>query len=217
MYLIFSHLTGFYINEITIIKENAKYYSVSLSYSKLCFINPIIQGLCENKNFIIEREIMKKKAIDHIDLKILSILQSDARITNHELSNKVNLSPSSCLQRVRRLEDEKYINRYMAHINLDKVCRTVTIILTVSLHDHTNENFDTFNSAVEEFPEITECYTVSGNFDYFLRVVCPDMKRYLALNDALIERMEGTANISGHVVLANTKPSSGFSIEKLVE
>lgn len=160
---------------------------------------------------------MKKKAIDQIDLKILSILQSDARITNHELSQKVNLSPSSCLQRVRRLEDDKYIERFMAHIDLDKICRTVTVILTVSLHDHSNENFDTFNKAVAEFPEIVECYTVSGNFDYFLRVVCPDMKSYLTLNDALIDRMEGTANVSGHVVLEYTKSFSGYAIEALVE
>ena len=160
---------------------------------------------------------MKKKAIDQIDLKILSILQSDARITNHELSNKVNLSPSSCLQRVRRLEDDKYIERFMAHIDLDKICRTVTVILTVSLHYHSNENFETFNKAVAEFPEIVECYTVSGNFDYFLRVVCPDMKSYLTLNDALIDRMEGTANISGHVVLEYTKSFEGYAIDALVE
>ncbi|MBT5385225.1 MAG: Lrp/AsnC family transcriptional regulator [Kordiimonadaceae bacterium] len=160
---------------------------------------------------------MKKKAIDQIDLKILSILQTDARITNHDLSNKVNLSPSSCLQRVRRLEDENYIESYMAHLDLDKVCRTVTVILTVSLHDHTNENFDTFNKAVSEFPEIAECYTVSGNFDYFLRVVCPDMKSYLALNDALIDKMKGTANISGHVVLNYTKSFGGYPIDILVD
>lgn len=105
----------------------------------------------------------------------------------------------------------------MAHIDLDKVCRTVTVILTVSLHDHTNENFETFNNAVKEFPEIAECYTVSGNFDYFLRVVCPDMKSYLALNDELIEKMEGTANISGHVVLEYTKSFEGYPIDDLVE
>ncbi len=160
---------------------------------------------------------MKKKAIDKIDLKILSILQSDAKITNHELSNQVNLSPSSCLQRVRRLEEEKYIERYMGHIDLDKVCRTVTVILTVSLHDHSNENFETFNKAVKTFPQIVECYTVSGNFDYFLRVVCPDMKSYLALNDALINCMEGSANISSHVVLEYTKSFEGYAIEELVD
>lgn len=160
---------------------------------------------------------MKKKAIDHIDLKILSILQNDARITNHELSNQVNLSPSSCLQRVRRLEDDDYIEDYMATVNLDKVCRTVTVILTVSLHDHSNENFETFNKTVKEFPEIVECYTVSGNFDYFLRAVFPDMNSYLRLNDELIERMGGTANISGHVVLEYTKPFDGYAIEALVE
>lgn len=159
---------------------------------------------------------MKKKAIDQIDLKILSILQNDAKITNHELSSKVNLSPSSCLQRVRRLEEEKYIERYMAHIDLDKVCRTVTVILTVSLHDHSNENFELFNRAVENYAEIVECYTVSGNFDYFLRAVCPDMKSYLKLNDTLISCMDGTANISSHVVLEYTKSFEGYAIEDLV-
>ena len=121
----------------------------------------------------------KKRSIDRIDLKILSILQNNARITNHDLSSEVNLSPSSCLQRVRRLEDEGYLESYMAVINLNKICRTVTVLLTVSLHEHTNTNFKTFEKVINDFPEIVECFTVSGNFDYFLRVVCPDMDRYL--------------------------------------
>ena len=160
---------------------------------------------------------MKKKAIDQIDLKIISILQNNARITNHELAGIVNLSPSSCLQRVRRLEDEKYIANYSASIDLDKICRTVTIILTVSLHDHSQENFETFNRAIAKYSEIVESYTVSGNFDYFLRVVCPDMNRYLALNDELIDCMSGSANISSHVVLEYTKPFLGYDIEALIE
>ena len=74
-----------------------------------------------------------------------------------------------------------------------------------------------FNKTVKEFPEIVECYTVSGNFDYFLRGVFPDMNSYLRLNDELIERMGGTANVSGHVVLEYTKPFEGYAIEALVE
>jgi len=159
----------------------------------------------------------KKRAIDRIDLKILSILQNNARITNHDLSAEVNLSPSSCLQRVRRLEDEGFLDSYMAIINLNKICRTVTVLLTVSLHDHTNTNFKTFEAAINDFPEIVECYTVSGNFDYFLRIVCPDMDRYLELNDKLIECMEGVANISSHVALATTKNFKGYALEKLVD
>ena len=159
----------------------------------------------------------KKRAIDRIDLKILSILQNNARITNHDLSSEVNLSPSSCLQRVRRLEDEGYLESYMAVINLNKICRTVTVLLTVSLHDHTNTNFKTFEKVINDFPEIVECYTVSGNFDYFLRIVCPDMDRYLELNDKLIDCMEGVANISSHVALATTKNFKVYALEKLVE
>jgi len=159
----------------------------------------------------------KKKAIDRIDLKILSILQNNARITNHDLSSAVNLSPSSCLQRVRRLEDEGYLESYMAVINLNKICRTVSVLLTVSLHDHSNINFKTFEKVIHDFPEIVECYTVSGNFDYFLRIVCPDMDRYLELNDHLIEAMEGVANISSHVVLAISKNFKGYALDKLID
>ncbi|MBL4802558.1 MAG: Lrp/AsnC family transcriptional regulator [Emcibacter sp.] len=159
----------------------------------------------------------KKRTIDRIDLKILSILQNNARITNHDLSSEVNLSPSSCLQRVRRLEEEGYLESYMAVINLNKICRTVTVLLTVSLHDHTNTNFKTFESVINDFPEIVECYTVSGNFDYFLRIVCPDMDRYLELNDKLIECMEGVANISSHVALATTKSFKGYALDLLVD
>jgi len=159
----------------------------------------------------------KKRAIDGIDLKILSLLQNNARITNHDLSGEVNLSPSSCLQRVRRLENEGYLESYRAVINLNKICRTVTVLLTVSLHDHTNVNFKAFEKLVNDFPEIVECYTVSGNFDYFLRVVCPDMDRYLELNDKLIESMEGVANISSHVALATTKAFTGYALDRLVD
>jgi len=159
----------------------------------------------------------KKKPIDKIDLKILSNLQKNARITNHDLSAVVNLSPSSCLQRVRRLEEEGYLDSYMGVINLNKICRTVSVLLTVSMHDHSNANFKTFEKAINDFPEIVECYTVSGNFDYFLRIVCADMDRYLELNDKLIEYMEGVANISSHVVLATTKTFKGYALDQLVD
>ena len=159
----------------------------------------------------------KKKALDKIDMKILSTMQGNARITNHDLSNLVNLSPSSCLQRVRRLEEEGYLTGYLAKINLDKICRTVTVLMTVSLHDHTSANFKAFEETIEGIDEIVECYTVSGNFDYFLRIVCGDMTRYLELNDQIISSMEGVANISSHVTLSKNKEFKGYALDKLVE
>ena len=162
-------------------------------------------------------KVTKKRAIDNVDLNILSIMQADARITNHNLAARVNLSPSSCLQRVRRLEDENYLESYMAKVNIDKICRTVTVLVTVSMQDHTSANFKAFEAAINEFPEIVECFTVSGNFDYFLRVVCPDMGRYLELNDELIARIEGIANMASHVTLASTKPFTGFPIDVLID
>jgi len=159
----------------------------------------------------------KNKRLDKIDLNILSVLQSEARITNHDLSERVHLSASSCLNRVRKLEEEGYIDGYLTRVNLDKVCRSVTILVTVSLNDHTQENFQEFEKAIQDFPEIVECYTVSGSFDYFLRVVCPDMNSYLSLNDKLVKQVEGIANLSSHVTLASQKPFRGYPLERLVE
>lgn len=154
--------------------------------------------------------------LDKISRKILSTLQQDARITNQELADRVGLSPSSCLNRVRKLEQAGLIGPYLSVLNLPKICRSVEVVVTVSLKDQSTDAFRTFQQAAQSHPEVVECYTVSGSFDFFLRIVAPDMQRYNAINDQLLDVLPGMVNISSHVVLTTVKPFRGYPLEHLM-
>lgn len=154
--------------------------------------------------------------LDKISRKILSTLQQEARITNQELADRVGLSPSSCLNRVRKLEDAGLIGPYLSTLNLPKICRSVEVIVTVSLKDQSTDAFRTFQHAAQSHPEVVECYTVSGTFDFFLRIVAPDMMRYNEINDQLLDVLPGMVNISSHVVLTTVKPYRGYPLEALI-
>lgn len=154
--------------------------------------------------------------LDQIDTRILSALQTNARITNHRLAETVGLSPSPCLQRVRKLERAGLLGPYLARIDLDRVCRNVTVIATVTLKTHEHQDFNAFEAAVAGLPEVVECFKVSGAFDYFLRFVCPDLARYHTLSEDLLTHGPGIAQISSHVVLDRTKEFRGYDLERLL-
>lgn len=155
--------------------------------------------------------------LDRIDRKILSVLQREARITNQALAARVDLSPSSCLNRVKKLESAGVIGPYLAVLDLPRLCRSVTVIATVSLKDPSSESFRMFEAALKEIPEVVECDTVSGVFDFFLRIVAPDMVRYNQIVDRLFDLIPGKVNMSSHVVLEQGKPFRGFPLNELLE
>lgn len=159
----------------------------------------------------------RKLKLDRIDVKILATLQGEARITNHDLAERVHLSPSSCLQRVRKLEQAGVLTSYHARIDLQRVCRSVTVIAEVQLNNHEQEDFKRFEAAVREIPEAIECLKVSGTFDYIVRFVCPDMAQYHALTERLLDTGRGVAHLSSHVVLARCKDADGFPLEPLLQ
>lgn len=157
----------------------------------------------------------KKKQIDRLNLKILSVLQKEGRISNQMLAQKVSLSPSACLERVKRLEKWGYIKRYYGLIDLEKLCRCVMVIATITLHDHRKEHFQRFEEALRAMPEVVDCTKVSGSFDYFLRFVCRDMKHYDSVSDELINSNSGVIELSSHVAMDVTKDFTGFPLELL--
>ncbi|MEC8740741.1 MAG: Lrp/AsnC family transcriptional regulator, partial [Pseudomonadota bacterium] len=128
---------------------------------------------------------MKNTKLDKVDLRILQTLQKDGRITNQNLAERVNLSPSSCLQRVRRLDQAGVISYYLAHLNLGSIARHIICLATISVKNHTQEDFNAFEDLIESIPEVVECYTVSGESDFLLKVICADMRRYVEINDQL--------------------------------
>lgn len=158
---------------------------------------------------------MNNIKLDKIDLKILDTLQRDGRITNQNLAEKVCLSPSSCLQRVRRLESQNVIHSYHARINLASVARHIMCIATVSLKNHTHEEFKAFETLVESIPEVVECYTVSGESDFIIRIICADMNRYLEINNHLVSSSTYQVNINSYVVMKENKAFESVELKTL--
>lgn len=121
---------------------------------------------------------MPDAKLDRIDRLLLDALQRDARLTTAELAERVNLSPSPCARRVRRLEQDGLIAHYRAGLDRDKLGLGITIFVQVRLSQHQDALVERFETAVRAMPEVINCHTVSGGFDYLLQVVIPDLPRY---------------------------------------
>ena len=119
-----------------------------------------------------------RETLDAIDLEILKILQKNARISNLELSEKVGLSPSPCSRRVKQLEQTKTIQRYATVVNQALVGLPVSVFVNVTLDKQVRENLEIFENAVQQYPEVMECYLMTGDADYLLRVVVPNLDAY---------------------------------------
>jgi len=156
------------------------------------------------------------KKLDKIDYKMIDILQKDGRITNQELARQVDLAPSSCLQRLRHLEEDGIISGYHARVNLHSVCRFVTCIAGVNLKNHTYQEFLAFKDVVASIPEIVEYYTVSGECDFMLKIICRDMSAYLEINDKLISSSQYAATINSYVVMEENKHFTQVDLDTLV-
>ena len=154
--------------------------------------------------------------LDQVDVKILNRLQHDARMTNQELADAVALSPSACLQRVKRMEKVGVISSYNAHIDLEKVCRHVDVVAAVTLNSHGLEDFRAFETMVLEMSYVVECTKVSGVIDYLIRFVCPDIASYRMLSDELLQLGPKIGNLSSYVVLNSVKPFKGVALDDLV-
>jgi Lrp/AsnC family transcriptional regulator, leucine-responsive regulatory protein len=122
--------------------------------------------------------IMPKLDLDTIDCRIITELQADARLSNVELAERVGLSPSPCLRRVKRLERDGYIIGYRAALRRERVGLGFSVFVGVKIDSHVNERALTFEEAVCALPEVIACHLVSGEADYFLEVVVPDLAHY---------------------------------------
>jgi Lrp/AsnC family leucine-responsive transcriptional regulator len=143
--------------------------------------------------------------MDAIDLRILERLQHDARISNVELARAVNLSPSPCLARVRALEKGGYINRYVTLLDSKRLGLTVNVLVQVTLEKQIEPALDTFEKAVRERPEVMECYLMTGDADYLLRVVVPDVPAFERFILEFLSRVPGVGNIKSSFALKQVK------------
>lgn len=121
---------------------------------------------------------MPKMEIDPIDRRILEALQADGRLTIVELADRVGLSPSPCLRRVRQLERDGYIEGYRATLSRGQIGLGLTVFVGIKVDGHADERTTNLQEAIRDMPEIVSCYIVSGEADYLLEVVVPDLAHY---------------------------------------
>ena len=139
--------------------------------------------------------------MDKYDRAILAALQQDGRVSNVQLANRVNLSESACLRRVRALEEAGYIDRYVALVNQSRVGLGGNVLVHIGLHREEQSELAAFEAAVRNIPEVMECYLMTGEFDYLLRVVVADMADFERLHKEALTRLPGVARVNSSVAI----------------
>lgn len=140
--------------------------------------------------------------LDRYDRKILAVLQEDGRISNQDLADRIGLSPSPCLRRVRALEEAGILAGYRALVDARALGLTLTALIHISMDRHTPERFDRFEAEVRDIPEIMECLLITGqDADYQLKVVVRDMDAYQELLLKRITRIAGVTGVHSSFVL----------------
>jgi DNA-binding Lrp family transcriptional regulator len=147
----------------------------------------------------------KTPTLDEIDRRILVELQRDGRLTNQDLAGRIGVSASPCWRRVRALEEARVIKGYAALVDPAALGLNVSVFTQVSLERQEKKALQVFETAVGEWPEIMECYLMTGDADYLLRVVVPDLAAYERFLMARLTRIRGIASIKSSFALRSVK------------
>ena len=158
---------------------------------------------------------MPKLDLDTIDCRIITELQADARLSNVELAERVGLSPSPCLRRVKRLERDGYIIGYRAALRRERVGLGFSVFVGVKIDSHANERALTFEEAVCALPEVIACHLVSGEADYFLEVVVPDLAHYQRFLVGRLLNMPIVREVRSNIAIQTVKAGAPLPLRHL--
>lgn len=150
--------------------------------------------------------------LDHVDIQMLRTLQENARLTVKELAAKVRLSSTPVFERLKRLEEGGYIKKYMAVLDAGKLDRGFVVFCNVKLRRMNRDIAGEFARIVQDIPEVTECYNISGGFDYLLKIHAPDMKYYQEFILNVLGTVESLGSIESMFVMDEVKHVYGIHI-----
>lgn len=150
--------------------------------------------------------------LDKTDLQILRVLQNNSRLTTKELAAKVNLSPTPVFERVKRLEANGYIKKYVAVLDPAKLNRGFIVFCSVKLRRLNRDIAAEFTRIVREIPEVTECYNISGDYDYLLKIHAPDMKYYQEFIINVLGTIESMGSLMSTFVMDEVKQEYGIPL-----
>jgi DNA-binding Lrp family transcriptional regulator len=146
--------------------------------------------------------------LDRFDRAILKALQKDGRISNVDLAGLVSLSESACLRRVRRLEEEGFIEKYAALLNQRQAGLAGNVFVHIALNREEQSELAAFEAAVQDLPEVMECYLMTGEFDYLLRVVVSDMADFERVHNESLTRLPGVARVNSSVAIRTVRKTT---------
>ena len=156
---------------------------------------------------------LEVRQLDRIDYAILDTLQKEGRISNVEMAKRVHLSPSPCLERVKRLEAEGYIEGYVAKLNASKLNLGMAAFIQVTLDRTTGDVFDNFKDELVKIQAVAECHMVAGGFDYLVKLRIRNMEDYRDVLGQLVE-LPGVAQTHTYVVIEQVKQDNGLPLEQ---
>ena len=157
-------------------------------------------------------EELRRHALDAIDRRILAALQENARIANTELAAAVGLSPAPCLRRVRALEEDGVIRKHVSLVNPGAVGLPVSVFVSISLERQVEEALKRFERVILARPEVMECYLMTGDADYLLRVVCADLAAYERFVLDHLTKVPGVSSIRSSFALKQVKYSTALPL-----
>jgi len=155
---------------------------------------------------------MNDARLDQFDRKILAFLQADGRLTNNDLSERVNLSPSQCSRRRQRLEDDGFIQGYRAVLDRDRLGFSLVNVISVTLATHNRDNAQRFSDLLSRLPEVQEAHALTGEMDYILKVVTPDLKSLADFVNGVLLPHESVQHVKTAIVLQTLKETSALPL-----
>jgi Lrp/AsnC family leucine-responsive transcriptional regulator len=155
---------------------------------------------------------MADLVLDSTDLQILRALQENARLTTKELAARVNLSTTPVFERMKRLEKEGYIKKYVAVLDAEKLGRGFTVYCSVKLKQMTQSVAREFISVIRDIPQVAECYNISGEYDYLLKIQAPDMKYYNEFIINVLGNIDAIGSILSSFVMNEIKNTHGLYV-----
>lgn len=151
--------------------------------------------------------------LDTTDKAILAALGADGRLTNVALAEQVHLSPSACLRRVRRLEEDGIIGRYAAVIDPAKIGKSTSVFVDISLSSQRDALLDAFEAAVKEVPGVMSCHLMAGDADYVVHILCSDVEDYERIHRAYLSGLPGVTRLRSSFALRTVCSKPAYELE----
>ena len=152
--------------------------------------------------------------MDTIDIKLLELLQHNAELTIQELSKEVHLSTTPCWKRINQLKNNGYINKTVSLVDRKRVGANVTAMVSIKVNNHNQERISIFSKTIQDIPEVIECYRMSGETDYLLKVVVSDIESYDAFYKNLIEKVK-FLKVTSNFAIEEIKSTTEIPLTKL--